>query len=175
MKQLKNPDVITLLKEDHKLVKKLLKELEDTTTRGVKSRRQLLSRIAEEVRLHAHVEETIFYPAFRDAAARSEDERLFLEASEEHRLVHEMLPELERTDPSTEMFSARAKVLKDLIEHHAEEEEREMLPRAKKLLSTEERTALGQETEERKLAVKREGLPLETSRRSRNGRSAGSH
>ena len=171
MKQPTRQEVTALLKQDHKNVKELLSEFEKTTSRGVKRRQELLIKIAEEVRLHAYVEETIFYPAFREAASTNEDEKIFLEAGEEHRLVHEMLPELEATDPSTELFSARAKVLKDLIEHHAEEEEREMLPRAKEIMSEEARKALGEEIQERKLAVKNEGLPIPVVGGKRNGKS----
>jgi hemerythrin-like domain-containing protein len=35
---------------------------------------------------------------------------------------------------ASEEFAAGAKVLKDLVEHHAEEEETEMFPRARKLM-----------------------------------------
>src|SRR3546814_1785888 len=60
------------------------------------------------------------------------------EAKEEHRAVEKLvLPDLFKTDAGTVVFAGRAKVLKDLIEHHAEEEEKEMFPRAKKLLSKE--------------------------------------
>lgn len=55
-----------------------------------------------------------------------------------------MLPDLKATDPGSEKFSGRAKVLKELVEHHAKEEEKEMFPRAKELLSKEELNALGE-------------------------------
>jgi hemerythrin-like domain-containing protein len=162
-------DVLALLKQDHEKVKELLSQLEETTSRGVKRRQELLNKIADEVRLHAHVEETLFYPAFRDAGSTNEDEKIFLEAAEEHRLVHEMLPEIEDTDPATELFSARAKVLKDLIEHHAEEEEKEMFKRARELMSAEERKALGERIEERKQAVKQEGMSLKPEGATQRG------
>jgi hemerythrin-like domain-containing protein len=169
MKNSAAQDVLALLKQDHAKVKELLSQLEETTTRGVKRRQELLGKIADEVRLHAHVEETIFYPAFRESGSTHEDEKMFLEAAEEHRLVHEMLPEIEDTDPATELFSARAKVLKDLIEHHAEEEEKEMFKRAKELMPIEERRALAERIEERKQAVQEEGIPLKPVGAARNG------
>lgn len=54
------------------------------------------------------------------------------------------------TDVDSEQFSGRAKVLKELIEHHAGEEEKEMFPRAKKLLSREDLNSLGEQLEARK-------------------------
>ena len=54
---------------------------------------------------------------------------------------------------ASEKFSGRAKVLKELVEHHADEEEQEMFPRAKKLLSKDELAALGERLEARKKAL----------------------
>src|SRR5688572_22218552 len=118
-------DAISLLKADHASVKKLLGELDETSARAAKRRSELLAKIALEVEVHAAIEEEILYPAFRSKGDSSEDEKLFFEAQEEHDLVHRALPQLKQADPTTELFSARAKVLKDLIEHHAEEEENE--------------------------------------------------
>jgi hemerythrin-like domain-containing protein len=163
-------DAIALLKRDHETVRQLLSQLEDTTTRGVKRRQDLLAKIAREVEIHAAIEEEIFYPAFRAKAESSEDEELFLEASEEHKLVHGSLPELQQTDPATDLFSARAKVLKDLIEHHAEEEEKELLPRAKKLMSAEELGDLGTQLEERKLELDGDGARPRSPQRRKGAR-----
>lgn len=133
----KRQDALSLLRADHDKVRDLLGELEKTTARGARKREQLLEQIAQEVRVHAAIEEEIFYPAYHEAARKEEDVKLFFEATEEHALVDVVLPALEGTDPTAEEFGARAKVLKDLIEHHAEEEEDEMFPRAKKLLGSE--------------------------------------
>jgi hemerythrin superfamily protein len=60
-------NAIHLLKADHKKVKGLLEELESTTERGAKKRVKLLARIERELKVHTSIEETIFYPAFKDA------------------------------------------------------------------------------------------------------------
>ena len=143
-------DATKLLRKDHDTVRKLLGQLEATTSRGAKKRAALLLEIALEVEVHAAIEEEVFYPAFRERSETNEDEKLFLEAAEEHKLVHGALPELQSTDPRTGLFSARAKVLKDLIEHHAEEEEAELFPRARELFSKAELQELGGRLEERK-------------------------
>jgi hemerythrin superfamily protein len=143
-------DAIALLKADHELVRDLLAQLESTSSRGSAKRRELLERIGLEVLVHAKVEEEIFYPAFIAASKTQEDHKMFFEAREEHALVHGFLPELLQTDHSTELFGARAKIIKDLIEHHAEEEERELFPRAKELMDREELVRLAEELRERK-------------------------
>lgn len=144
-------DAITLLKNDHKTLRSMLGELEKSTTRGVKTRKDLLARIEANLKAHTSIEEEIFYPAFKDAGRKSDDDKMYFEALEEHHAAGDLvLPDLLGTDPSSEKFSGRAKVLKELVEHHAEEEEKEMFPRAKKLLDRNELAELGTRMETRK-------------------------
>lgn len=146
----KNQDAISLLKEDHKKVKGLLSELEKTSEKGVKKREKLLAQIEKEVKVHTQIEEEIFYPEYREAVTKKDDRKLFFEATYEHHVVDLVMPELKRTNPSSEQFGAKAKVLKELIEHHADEEEKEMFPKARKVLNAEELRELGAEMERRK-------------------------
>ena len=144
-------DAITLLKNDHKEMRALLGTLERTTTRAVKKRQALLAKIETNLKAHASIEEEIFYPAFKQAGQKSDDDKMYFEALEEHRAAGDLvLPDLLGTDPSSENFSGRAKVLKELVEHHADEEEKEMFPRARKLLAKAELSALGEQMEQRK-------------------------
>jgi hemerythrin superfamily protein len=149
-------DAIELLTTDHENVRRLLAQLEETTARAAKKRTELVQKIAQEVRVHARIEEEIFYPAYRAAAKIKEDLKLFFEATEEHGLVDVVLPELEDAEPTTDVFSAKGKVLKDLIEHHAEEEEEQMFPRARKLLGKDRLVELGAELEARKAELMEE-------------------
>ena len=59
-----------------------------------------------------------------------------------------------RTDPSGEVFGAKAKVLKELIEHHADEEEQEMFPRARKVIGAAALRDLGSRMESRKRSLR---------------------
>lgn len=143
-------DAIALLKQDHTLVKSLLEQLAESTSRAVKKRGELLQQIHINLKAHTTIEEEIFYPAFKEAG-KKEEEKMYYEALEEHRAAEDLvLPDLMKTDPATEQFSGRAKVLKELIEHHIEEEEDEMFKDAKKLLSKEELNELGARMETRK-------------------------
>jgi hemerythrin superfamily protein len=144
-------DAISLLTEDHRKVKKLLGELAETTSRAEKTRTELLAQIGRELRAHSKIEEEIFYPAFKNAGEKSEDDKMYFEALEEHRAAGELvLPDLEKTNVTSDQFGGRAKVLKELVEHHADEEEKEMFPRAKKLLDAAALAELGQQMQARK-------------------------
>jgi hemerythrin superfamily protein len=140
-------NAFTLLKEDHKKVAGILEKIDSTTERGVKTREDLFTQLKTELDVHARIEETIFYPALENA---DETRDITLEAFEEHRLVKQLLGELENMDKSDEQWTARFTVLKEQIEHHVEEEEGEMFPKARKVLGEEEAEALGTRLEEAK-------------------------
>ncbi len=143
-------NAIELLKEDHNKVRKLLKQLSDTTDRAVVKRQELLDKIEQELSVHTQIEEEIFYPAFHEAG-KKEHEKIFYEAHEEHRVVDDLLlPDTKETKPDSVQFSGRVKVLKEVVEHHANDEEKEMFPMAEKLFSADELQNLGQQMAERK-------------------------
>jgi hemerythrin-like domain-containing protein len=142
----KPTDAIALLKQDHEKVRGLLGQLENAT--GAR-RSTLLTQVEHELKIHTTIEEEIFYPAYRDAARKKEDKKLYFEALEEHHVVDLVMPEV--SDGTTpEELKAKAKVLKDIVEHHADEEEKEMFPRARKALEREELRELGERMQTRK-------------------------
>lgn len=153
-------DAIQLLKDDHQKVRELLGQLTETTNRAEKKRMQLLEQIQLELEVHTTIEEEIFYPAFREAG-RKDEEELYFEALEEHRAAGELvMPDLLKTEVMSDQFAGRAKVLKDLIEHHAEEEEKEMFPTARKLLGKDMLVELGERMMERKHELTSGGLQM---------------
>lgn len=137
-------DAIQVLRAEHATVRGLLEKLERTTARATTRREELLAKIEREVRIHSRIEEEIFYPAFQAEARKREHAKLYFEAIEEHHVVDLVLPEIRATDPGSDEFAGKAKVLKDLIEHHAEEEEDEMFPAAKELMERAQLVALGE-------------------------------
>ena len=142
----KAPDAIALLKQDHETVRGLLESLEKAT--GAR-RTKLLTQIEQELRVHTTIEEEIFYPAYREAARKKDDQTMFYEAVQEHRVVESYLPAAGDGE-NNEDLKAKAKVLKELVEHHADEEEEEMFPRARKTMEREELRELGARMEARK-------------------------
>ena len=147
------PNAITMLKSDHATVKRLLRELNATTERAVKQRERLVDQIERELKTHAQLEEEIFYPAFKAAAEGAEAEDLFYEAAEEHHVVDMVLPALKAANPKSKEYTAKAKVLKELIEHHIKEEENEMFVEARKLFEDAELRELGDMMEARRVAI----------------------
>jgi hemerythrin-like domain-containing protein len=163
-------NAIELLKDDHKKVRGLLGELAETTNRASKGRTELLQKIALELKVHTTIEEEIFYPAFRQAGEKHEDEKMFFEAMEEHRAAGDLvLPDLLATEVETDQFGGRAKVLKELIEHHADEEEKEMFPRARELLGLEALRELGERMQARKEELMADPSLLEQAQEEADG------
>jgi hemerythrin-like domain-containing protein len=140
-------NAFTLLKTDHKKVAGILEKLDSTTERGVKTREELFTQLKTELDVHARIEETIFYPALEKA---DETRDITLEAFEEHRLVKQLLSELQSLAKDEEQWTAKFTVLKEQIEHHVEEEEGEMFKDARKVLSEEDIETLGTRMEKAK-------------------------
>lgn len=137
------PNAITMLKSDHATVKRLLRELSETTERATKQREALVAQIERELKMHAQLEEEIFYPAFKAASRGTEAEDLFYEAAEEHHIVDMVLPALKAANPKSKEFTAKASVMKELVEHHIKEEESEMFKEARELFGDEQLRELG--------------------------------
>lgn len=149
-------NAIDLLQADHERVKGILAQLSESTDRGIKKRTELLAKLEMEIAIHTRLEEEILYPAFKEAGGKEQD-IMYYEAKEEHRTVDSLvLPDLKVTDPSTPEFAGRVKVVKELLEHHIEEEETEMFPQAKKLLGKAALEDMGAKMEAMKAQYKKE-------------------
>ena len=128
-------NALTLLKEDHDKVKKLLEQGESTTERAVKTREELFDKIKGELKVHEAIEEEVLYPALREFAATKE---IVLEAFEEHHVVDVIVGELEATPVDDEAWAAKFTVMKENLEHHIEEEDDEMFKQARKVMDESE-------------------------------------
>jgi hemerythrin superfamily protein len=144
-------DALKLLKEDHDRVKKMLAEGESTTERGEKTREELLSRLKSDLEIHERMEEEVLYPALKSHPKAKE---LALEGYEEHHVVDTILAELEQTRPSDETWAAKFKVVKEHLEHHIEEEETQMFPKARSAFSEDDLEEMGRRMAEIKQLAK---------------------
>jgi hemerythrin-like domain-containing protein len=150
-------DAIGMLKADHDKVKELLSRLESTTERGAKTREELFATIKGELTVHETIEEEIFYPALKEHPKAKD---LVLEAYEEHHVVDTVMAELEGLDVTDETWGAKANVMKENVEHHIEEEEREMFKQARQVFDKQELQELGDRMAERKTKAQQElGVP----------------
>lgn len=147
------PNAITMLKADHATIKRLLRELNETSERATKQRESLVQQIEQLVKMHSQIEEEVFYPAFKAKTRNTDAEDMFYEAAEEHHVVDMVLPALKAANPKSHEFSAKAKVLRELIEHHIREEEREMFAHARQVFSEDQLRELGDLMQSRKDSV----------------------
>jgi hypothetical protein len=140
-------DALTLLKQDHDRVKRMLGELEQTTERATKTRTDTLAKLKDELTIHEAIEEEIFYPALKEHAEAKE---IVLEAYEEHDVVDKIMTEIEQTPVEDETWAAKLTVMKENLEHHIEEEEGEMFDKAREVFDEETLTSLGEQMAARK-------------------------
>lgn len=158
-------DVFKLLKRDHKEVKGLFKKLENS--KPSKAREKNFEQLHQELSLHTEVEEKIVYPRLREEDKLRE---MIGEAYEEHHVAKYILEELTQTSMEDERWDAKLSVLKEMVEHHVQEEEGELFPKAAKALGKEDAKALGQQVE----AAKEERLKeLKKEKRASKGASSG--
>jgi hemerythrin-like domain-containing protein len=114
-----------LLKEQHDHVKAIFKQLERSDGRAS----SLLEKLADSLAAHMVIEQELFYPA-----ALTVKEDLVLESYEEHAVARFALKRLMKTEPSDRTFNAKLTTLKELIQHHVQEEEEDLFPKAEKAL-----------------------------------------
>lgn len=145
-------NAIELLESQHEEVKKLFKKCEKASG---ESKRQLFEQIADALAVHASIEEKHFYPATK--SARTED--LLQEAVEEHLSVKRIIADLLEMDSAEAQFDAKITVLQEQVEHHVKEEEGELFPKVKKILSGEELEELGVVMEDAADQLKAVGSP----------------
>ena len=139
-------DAIEMLMADHKKVKKLFGNFETRKDDGDdEDKLAIVKLICNELKVHTTLEEEIFYPAVRKAI---DDGDLMDEALVEHAGAKELIAQLENMSPDDELYDAKVIVLREQIQHHVNEEEGEMFPKAKKAKVDGE--ALGVQLMERK-------------------------
>jgi hemerythrin-like domain-containing protein len=120
---------LDMLKEDHDKVKKAFKEFEKLDREDAETMQQLVQTVCEELKVHAALEEEIFYPAVREAI---DDEDIMNEAQVEHETAKMLIEQLENMGPEDPNYQATFTVLGEYVKHHIKEEEDEMFAEAKK-------------------------------------------
>lgn len=121
------PDAIELLKADHKDVADLLDRFEEEKA----DKPAIAAEICAALKVHAQIEEEIFYPAARDALEQ-DDEDLVDEADVEHATIKGLIGRIESVGSSDDHFDALVKVLGEYVKHHVKEEEHELFPKLRR-------------------------------------------
>lgn len=149
----KAKDALTLLKEEHRHVEELFEQFE--SARKPERKQQILQTLCAELTVHAMLEETHFYPAVREVLKK--DEHLLDEAEVEHAGVKALVAQLEAESPDAELYEAKVTVLKEYVQHHVKEEEKQMFPRIRK--SALDTAALGVVLQQRKQELQQQMRP----------------
>jgi hypothetical protein len=135
-------DLLDTLKEEHELVGGLLKKLVESDRAA--ERKSLVKQIKANLVPHIRAEQKVLYDAIialKDKSAQQDGEEGYIE----HALADKTLSDLEKIQNATSPeFSAMAKVLKELIEHHVKEEESSVWSDARKHFPIEQRQAMNQ-------------------------------
>ena len=144
-------DIVELILKDHMPLKKLIKIMKNTD-KDFEARKAAFDEFVPLLTLHARAEEQVLYKFMK---ANTDQREEGFEGDVEHVLADQVAEEAKRTDDE-DMLSARIKVLAELVEHHVEEEEEEMLPRFRKETEVEQREQLGQQYLQKKAKVNQE-------------------
>ena len=153
-------DPMRILKADHREAEKLLGKLAESEEGA--ERQQMVEELTTKLTAHMELEETIIYPAVREAVGEEDEE----EAEVEHRLAREGLDKL-NSMVDVPGFGAVVEMLKGGIMHHVDEEENELLPELKDAISREEWAAMGDAL----AAAKQErGMPVPQPPRRRSAK-----
>ncbi len=136
-------NIITIIKEDHKPLKEGIQVLISDSAKP-SQKKSALKKFLVDLKLHAKTEETSLYDNVVDLKEVHES---ILEGYEEHAVADMLADELEGSgfeSDFTDELQAKAKVLGELVKHHIEEEESEMLPLLKKATNVETLERLGE-------------------------------
>ena len=148
-------DAIQLLTIQHRALERMMDNLLEED--DVQQKIALFERASDELSVHIASEEQVFYPAVN--AARTEDN--LMESLEEHLSLKRLLADLLEMDPGDKAFEAKFKVLKEQTEHHHREEEEHLFPKVMRMISQEQRMALGRDMLELQQSLAQEGDPRE--------------
>ena len=136
-------DAIELLKQQHREVEELFEKFEKAADGKGEVLMDLFARIADNLAAHATIEEKLFYPSVYVGPTADK----LQEAVEEHLAARRVIADLLDMEPSDAQFKAKMNVLKELVEHHVEEEEKDLFKKVKKLITKEELAVIGEQME----------------------------
>ena len=147
-------DAINILKADHDKVKALFDEFADKDR--TRSKKAIVAETLKELRIHAAIEEEIFYPAVRPRVEKA----IMNEANEEHHVAKVLIAELGVMNGTEEHYDAKFHVLSENIRHHIKEEEGDMFPKVRALDMN--MVVLGKKMLARKQDLLTNGIPATT-------------
>jgi hemerythrin-like domain-containing protein len=139
-------NAIELLIQDHKEAASMMDQLE-IADKGDRSANQTFLQLKDALTLHTQIEEQVFYPALKNHEETSD---MIPESIEEHQEVDQILAEMSSLSPGDDEFMDKLMELRDAVEHHVEEEENEMFPKAEQILGQSRLQEMGRQMQQMK-------------------------
>jgi hypothetical protein len=112
-------DALQLLSADHRKVEGLFEQFEKA--KGASKKQELVLQICTELKVHAMIEEEIYYPAIRGKVGDDDLDEAYVE----HDGAKMLINDLETAEPDEDYYDAKVSVLQEQIEHHVKEEEKQ--------------------------------------------------
>src|SRR5205085_11024290 len=134
-------NIIDMLMQDHQEAASMMNRIE-SAGEGDPSVMQTFNQLKQALTLHTQIEEQIFYPALQN---NDQTEDQISESFEEHQEVKDMLAEMSGLQAGNEEFMSMMSDLREAVEHHVEEEENELFPKARKILGDSRLQEMGQQ------------------------------
>ncbi len=139
-------DIYQRLEQDHDRQRDLAARLVETSGDS-EERRQLWSEFKAEAEAHANAEEQTFYAALIEDPDTQEKAR---HSVSEHKTASDHIEKLSELDMSSGAWLQTFQTLKEELEHHVEEEENEVFPKARTVISDDEAARMADDFETRK-------------------------
>lgn len=146
------------LKQEHDEARALFEELCETGEDAVARRSELFDRLKRDLWVHHKVEEAVFYSVL---ATHRETRGEAFEAINEHHVANGLLEELDSMPKGSAAWLSKLGVLKELAEHHMDEEEQEVFEEARGVLSDAQAEEIGRAMQDRKKVVVAALTPIE--------------
>ena len=151
-------EIYDVILEDHAKARRMLKELCQTDESECERRIALFADLKSELMIHQHVEEAVVYERLKEIADTRPDA---LEAINEHHIVDTLLEELDDMTKDNDRWTAKLGVLRELVEHHMEEEEGEFFDHAKEVVDDDLARRMAEDFQRKKRAGLEAMTPIE--------------
>ncbi len=126
------------LKTEHAMTLAIFDKIEATNDRQTMMRTHLLAKLKYALTKHALEEENVIYPALRQANSAYDADHL----EEDHGYVKTYLYELETMPKASPDWLARVRDFRQMIQTHMTEEENEIFPKFREILSPEQNSRI---------------------------------
>lgn len=132
-------DLFAMLERDHRSMRALLEQVLDTIDTDPEGARLLVAEASIQLLAHARAEERTLYVALQQ---HDESRAIANEGHEEHAVIEMLLDQLAASRVVDDTYKAKVKVLTEILDHHIEEEEEEMFPKARDVLGEARRSSI---------------------------------